>query len=250
MTERARHACASGTCPASSPCAGSAAAGGRARPRPPGPGAGGHRAERGQPERCHRGADGRVVFGADAANLLLTVTVERQAAPRGRHRGVPAAGHVQADGNVIRMTKRRPPAVQLDLSAVRERLAALLPGVHAGRAATSERGPDRGAGGPAAAAGAAGAAQRRAAGDQPRRDGALQRAVGGAGADQPRRRRAVPRAGREVRAAAGRVGVQGPVLGQRQPRAAHPAELDHRADPAAGRAGQAASAPSSGTRSG
>ena len=55
-------------------------------------------------------------------------------------------------------------------------------------------------------------------------------------------------AGREVRAAAGRVGVQGPVLGQRQPRAAHAAELDHRADPAAGRAGRAASAPSSSTR--
>ncbi len=36
------------------------------------------------------------------------------------------------------------------------------------------------------------------------------------------------------------VGVQGPVLGQRQPRAADAAELDHRADPAARRAGRTA----------
>jgi signal transduction histidine kinase len=68
-----------------------------------------------------------VVLGADARNLLLTVTVSGKPPPEGVTAASRLLDTVQADGNVLRMTKRRPATPVVDLSAVRERLAALNP---------------------------------------------------------------------------------------------------------------------------
>jgi signal transduction histidine kinase len=73
------------------------------------------------------GQTAEVVFGADAGNLLLTVTVSGKPHPEGVTAASRLLDTAQADGNVIRMTKRRPASPAVDLSAVRERLAALNP---------------------------------------------------------------------------------------------------------------------------
>ena len=52
---------------------------------------------------------------------------------------------VRPEGRLIRMTKRRPPHLRAGSARSREQLAALLPGVHAGRTATEQPGPHRGA---------------------------------------------------------------------------------------------------------
>jgi len=69
-----------------------------------------------------------VVFGADEASLVLTVTVGGEEPPGD---GVIAAARlmdaVLADGGTVRMTKRRPPNPSPDLRAVRERLTAMIP---------------------------------------------------------------------------------------------------------------------------
>jgi signal transduction histidine kinase/CheY-like chemotaxis protein len=73
-----------------------------------------------------------VVFGADAASLVLTVTADGDQAGEGiPGEGITAAARlmdtVRADGRTVRMTKRRPLSAALDLGAVRARLAAMLP---------------------------------------------------------------------------------------------------------------------------
>ncbi len=69
----------------------------------------------------------RIAFGADESSLVLTVTVN--GAPP--EEGITAAGRLMdtviSDDQVVRMTKRRPRHSTLDVRAVSERLAAMLP---------------------------------------------------------------------------------------------------------------------------
>ena len=177
-----------------------------------------------------------ITFGIDGADLLVTVSVDGEPPADGIAAAARLMDQVDADGQ-RRADDQAPPARRAAGSAAGRRAAGRgAAAVRPGRAAAAEPGPDQRAGRPQAAEGPAAPAQRRAPGDQPRRHGPVRRAVGRAGADQPRRGGAVRGAGREVRAAARGLRIQGQVLGQRQPRAAHPAELHHRADPAAGRA--------------
>ena len=68
-----------------------------------------------------------IVFGIDDTNLLLTVTFDGEPPAE----GVTAAGRlmdkVTVSGNVVRMTKRRPPHVRPDMKLVNEQLAGVLP---------------------------------------------------------------------------------------------------------------------------
>ena len=68
-----------------------------------------------------------LAFGIDDFDLLLTATFDGEPPDE----GVAAAGRlmdkVVTDGKVVRMTKRRPPDVQLDTRLVKEQLAAVLP---------------------------------------------------------------------------------------------------------------------------
>src|SRR5690349_9561864 len=68
-----------------------------------------------------------IAFGADATSLVLTVTVN--GAPP--EEGIAAADRLMdtviSDDQVVRMTKRRPRHSTLDVRAVSERLAAMLP---------------------------------------------------------------------------------------------------------------------------
>ena len=68
-----------------------------------------------------------IAFGIDDAELLLTVTLDGEPPAE----GVAAAGRlmdkVTTNGNVVRMTKRRPPDVQPDMKLVSAQLAAVLP---------------------------------------------------------------------------------------------------------------------------
>ena len=132
----------------------------------------------------------------DAARLAAAAGTGR---PAGRHDG----GRRWRTGTVVRMSRRLPPSAP-PLTAdrmddIRAGLDAPRPGHPAGRAGASRtstciaaldevRTPAR----------RPGPAQRRAGGDQPRRDGALPPALRRAGGDQPGRGRALRRAGREV----------------------------------------------------
>jgi signal transduction histidine kinase/CheY-like chemotaxis protein len=68
-----------------------------------------------------------IAFGVDQASLVLTVTVDGAPAEE----GISAAGRlmdtVATDGQVVRMTKRRPLYSSPDIPALGERLAAMLP---------------------------------------------------------------------------------------------------------------------------
>jgi signal transduction histidine kinase len=68
-----------------------------------------------------------IVFGADETRLVLTVTVNGQPAEEGITAAARLMDATTAEGEVVRMVKRRPWLATPDLSAVRERLAALLP---------------------------------------------------------------------------------------------------------------------------
>jgi signal transduction histidine kinase/CheY-like chemotaxis protein len=68
-----------------------------------------------------------IVFGADAADLLLTVTVDGERPDEGITAASRLMDTVKADGASIRMTKRRPLSSAVDLRAVRERLTAMIP---------------------------------------------------------------------------------------------------------------------------
>ena len=68
-----------------------------------------------------------IAFGADARDLVLTVTVSGEPADEGVGAAARLMDTAVADGQVIRMTKRRPRHTAPDLQAVRERLAALHP---------------------------------------------------------------------------------------------------------------------------
>jgi signal transduction histidine kinase len=73
------------------------------------------------------GQAAEIAFGADAADLVLTVTVNGERPGEGITAASRLMDAVTADGTVIRMTKRRPPNSALDLRAVRERLTAMIP---------------------------------------------------------------------------------------------------------------------------
>ena len=68
-----------------------------------------------------------ITFGIDDAGLLLTVTMDGEPPAD----GIAAAGRlmdqVDADGHVVRMTKRRPPGVRPDPRLISEQLAAVQP---------------------------------------------------------------------------------------------------------------------------
>ncbi len=68
-----------------------------------------------------------ITFGIDDAGLLLTVTMDGEPPAD----GIAAAGRlmdqVDADGHVVRMTKRRPPGVRPDPRLIGEQLAAVHP---------------------------------------------------------------------------------------------------------------------------
>ena len=68
-----------------------------------------------------------LAFGIDGSDLLLTATFDGEPPDE----GVAAASRLMdkavTDGKVVRMTKRRPPDVQLDVRLVKEQLAAVLP---------------------------------------------------------------------------------------------------------------------------
>jgi signal transduction histidine kinase len=68
-----------------------------------------------------------IVFGADTTSLVLTVTVNGEPPEEGIVAAARLMDTALADGQAIRMTKRRPRHTTPDLRAVRERLAALLP---------------------------------------------------------------------------------------------------------------------------
>jgi signal transduction histidine kinase/CheY-like chemotaxis protein len=68
-----------------------------------------------------------IVFGADKTSLVLTVTVNGEPPEEGLVAATRLMDTAVADGQVIRMTKRRPRHPTPDLPAVREKLAALLP---------------------------------------------------------------------------------------------------------------------------
>jgi signal transduction histidine kinase len=68
-----------------------------------------------------------ITFGADTTSLVLTVTVNGEPPEEGIVAAARLMDSAVADGQVIRMTKRRPQYPTPDLPAVRERLAALLP---------------------------------------------------------------------------------------------------------------------------
>jgi len=68
-----------------------------------------------------------VVFGADEAGLVLTVTVGGEQPDEGISAAARLMDAVLADGGTVRMMKRRPPNPALDLRAVRERLTAMIP---------------------------------------------------------------------------------------------------------------------------
>jgi signal transduction histidine kinase len=68
-----------------------------------------------------------IVFGADEARLVLTVTVDGDVPADGIAAAARLMDSVALDGRVVRMTKRRPANAPSDLRAVREHLAAMLP---------------------------------------------------------------------------------------------------------------------------
>jgi len=68
-----------------------------------------------------------IVFGADVTSLVLSVTVDGKPPDDGVAAATRLMDTVVANGKVVRMTKRRPADVKLDMRAIAEQLAAMLP---------------------------------------------------------------------------------------------------------------------------
>jgi signal transduction histidine kinase len=68
-----------------------------------------------------------LAFGIDDFDLLLTATFDGEPPDEGVAAASRLMDKVVTDGEVVRMTKRRPPDVQLDMRLVKEQLAAVLP---------------------------------------------------------------------------------------------------------------------------
>ncbi len=68
-----------------------------------------------------------VTFGVDAADLVLTVTMDGEPPANGVAPVERLMDHVTVEGNVVRMAKRRPPGVRPDRRVLSEQLAAVHP---------------------------------------------------------------------------------------------------------------------------
>jgi signal transduction histidine kinase/CheY-like chemotaxis protein len=68
-----------------------------------------------------------IAFSIDDTELLLTVTLDGEMPTEGIAAASRLMDTVAADGNLIRMAKRRPPDVRPDMKVVNEQLAAILP---------------------------------------------------------------------------------------------------------------------------
>ncbi len=68
-----------------------------------------------------------ITFGIDETELLLTVTMDGEPPADGIAAATRLMDQVAADGDVVRMTKRRPPGVRPDPRLVAEQLAAVHP---------------------------------------------------------------------------------------------------------------------------
>ena len=68
-----------------------------------------------------------IAFGVDDTDLLLTVTLDGEPPADGVTAAARLMDEVAADGQVVRMTKRRPPGVSPDMELIRAQLAALRP---------------------------------------------------------------------------------------------------------------------------
>ena len=73
------------------------------------------------------GRTAAITFGIDDTELLLTVTLDGEPPADGITAAARLMDQVTTDGNVVRMTKRRPPGVRPDMRQVNEQLAAVLP---------------------------------------------------------------------------------------------------------------------------
>jgi signal transduction histidine kinase len=73
------------------------------------------------------GQTAAVTFGADETSLVLSVTVDGSPPADGIAAAARLMDVVASGERVIRMSKRRPPGTTLDLHALNERLAAMLP---------------------------------------------------------------------------------------------------------------------------
>ena len=68
-----------------------------------------------------------ITFGIDQADLLVTVSVDGELPADGTAAAARLMDQVDADGRVVRMTKRRPPGVRPDPRLVGEQVAAVQP---------------------------------------------------------------------------------------------------------------------------
>jgi signal transduction histidine kinase len=68
-----------------------------------------------------------ITFGIDDTDLLLTVTVDGEPPAEGITAAARLMDRVSADGQVVRMTKRRPPGVRPDMRLVHQQLTAAAP---------------------------------------------------------------------------------------------------------------------------
>src|SRR6185437_824788 len=73
------------------------------------------------------GRTAMIMFGIDGADLLVTVSVDGELPADGIAAAARLMDQVDADGRVVRMTKRRPPGVRPDPRLVGEQLAAVQP---------------------------------------------------------------------------------------------------------------------------
>lgn len=68
-----------------------------------------------------------IAFGADETSMVLTVTVDGEPPQDGVAAAARLMDTVRTTGRVVRMTKRRPLAVQPDIRAIRDELAVMVP---------------------------------------------------------------------------------------------------------------------------
>jgi signal transduction histidine kinase len=73
------------------------------------------------------GRTAAIAFGINDTELLVTVTLDGEPPAEGITAAARLMDHVTTDGNVVLMTKRRPPGVRPDMRQVNEQLAAVLP---------------------------------------------------------------------------------------------------------------------------
>jgi len=73
------------------------------------------------------GQTAAIAFGIDDTELLVTVTLDGEPPAEGIAAAARLMDQITTDGNVVLMTKRRPPGVRPDMRQVNEQLAAVFP---------------------------------------------------------------------------------------------------------------------------